>query len=415
VANRSALVRVFVRLDGGYNGQPVTGRLLLSEGGTPIDVTQTLTGDSTDGDLSTTINFELSGAQVPEDFRYQVLVGQAPGGASGNGQATYPAAGLELIGATNVGPTLKVQLVPVQYGYDGSDRIPDTSDPVIQKFFEGFLSMYPVPGVEISLHAPIAWSKKVDAFGSGWDTLLNHITQLRLDENTPEDVYFYGIFQPTTNFGAYCNQGCVAGLGNLGQSPGDNYARAAIGLAYGDDESVLTALHEIGHTHGRNHSPCGGAQGTDPAYPYNGGGIGVWGYNSSTKHLQDPNQAKDIMGYCYPNWISDFTFYALMQRIKDVNNAKWTFPADKMNRTYDRVQIDQRGGASVLEPVFMRTPPMAEPAKVVVRTASGDVTLEAAYYPYTHLEGGVVLFPQGEVRAPIVSIEAEGHLTRVLR
>jgi hypothetical protein len=415
VANRAALLRVHVQLDGAYNGQPVTGRLLLRSGGTPIDVTQTLTGNSNDGDLSTTINFDLSGAQVPEDFQYQVLVGQPSGGAAGNGAATYPAGGLELIGATNVGPVLKVQLVPVQYGYDGSDRVPDTSDPVIQKYFEGFYAMYPAPSVEISLHAPIAWSKNVDAFGSGWDSLLNHITQLRLNENTPEDVYFYGIFQPTNSFGAYCNQGCVAGLGNLAQSAGDNYARAAIGLSYGDDESVLTALHEIGHTHGRNHAPCGGAQGTDPGFPYNGGGIGVWGYNSTTQHLQDPNQAKDIMGYCYPNWISDYTFYALMQRIKDVNNAKWSFPADKMNRTYARVQVDQQGGATRLDPVFMRTPPMAQPAKVTLRTELGDVVEDAAYYPYTHLEGGVVLFPQGEVASPIVRIEAEGHVTQVLR
>ena len=39
-------------------------------------------------------------------------------------------------------------------------------------------------------------------------------------------------------------------------------------------DSVNTAAHEVGHAHGREHAPCGGAQSTDPSFPYSNGGIG---------------------------------------------------------------------------------------------------------------------------------------------
>src|SRR5204863_6701156 len=101
------------------------------------------------------------------------------------------------------------------------------------------------------------------------------------------------------SFGAFCGGGCVAGLGMIG-SPGDAYSRVAIGLGFGGAEATDTAVHEIGHTHGRQHSPC--QVSGDPAYPHPGGVIGVWGYDSVQQQLLSPNTA-DVMGYCFPIWI----------------------------------------------------------------------------------------------------------------
>ena len=91
--------------------------------------------------------------------------------------------------------------------------------------------------------------------------------------------------------------------------------------------------HELGHNFGLSHAPC--IRGfilspdevltdVDPQYPYDGGSIGVWGYDDnnskrrtggySLDHLfeygtnlgnvVDPRWFRDIMGYCYPEWIS---------------------------------------------------------------------------------------------------------------
>ena len=66
--------------------------------------------------------------------------------------------------------------------------------------------------------------------------------------------------------------------------------------------------HELGHNLSLRHAPCGGAGGSDPAYPYEGGGIGAWGYDHRGESLIDKDEAKDVMTYCGPRWISDYHF-----------------------------------------------------------------------------------------------------------
>jgi hypothetical protein len=413
VSGRAALIRVFYATDASYDGKPITARLRLGETGDPVDVTATLAGTSTEADLESTINFELPAGFIKDDFQYSVMVGQAPGGAQGTGAATYPASGLEVVGATSVGASLKIELVPVHYVYGGADILPDTSEEQLALYADGFRAMYPAPKVEVTVHAPLEWNRAITPMGGGWDTILNEVTQLRLDEGVPEDVYFYGIFNPETSFGKFCGGGCVLGLGNLG-GPHDNYSRAAVGLGYPGQDSVETALHEIGHTHGRQHAPCD-TWDSDPGYPYSDGSDGVWGYNLVTKRLYSP-ETPDIMGYCYPMWISDYTFGALIDRMRTVNNAKVTYPAETLDRTYDRVHVLPRGGAEWLEPVKLRTPPIADPTTVTVWSSRGDATtLTGAYFPYDHLNGGVLLVPRGAVPIHKLRVDVEARTVEIAR
>ena len=68
--------------------------------------------------------------------------------------------------------------------------------------------------------------------------------------------------------------------------------------------------HELGHSHGRLHSPCGVSD-PDWNYPYPNADIGVWGHDLRTDEFYPPTR-KDMMSYC-PNpdrslaWISDST------------------------------------------------------------------------------------------------------------
>src|SRR5262249_51930818 len=162
------------------------------------------------------------------------------------------------------------------------------------------------------------YNQQVANNGAGWDTLLSYLGQIRQQDNAPFDVYYYGAFAPAASAIQYCGGGGGAGLGNIAGA-GDAFSRAASGRGFGDGGGQAsgiaweTAVHEIGHTHGRYHSPCGGAAQPDPNYPYPNAIIGDWGYNLLTKQLYDPNQYTDVMGYCQPVWISDFTFKALLQ------------------------------------------------------------------------------------------------------
>jgi len=66
--------------------------------------------------------------------------------------------------------------------------------------------------------------------------------------------------------------------------------------------------HELGHNQNLSHAPCGGAGGPDPDFPEDDGSIGIWGYDVFGARLMDPDRYKDLMGYCNPDWVSDYHF-----------------------------------------------------------------------------------------------------------
>ena len=83
----------------------------------------------------------------------------------------------------------------------------------------------------------------------------------------------------------------------------------------------ITIAHELGHNLSLRHAPCGGAGGPDPAFPTRDGTIGVWGFDSSDSSLVDP-EASDLMSYCAPKWISDYSFTkAFDHRLREEGEA----------------------------------------------------------------------------------------------
>ena len=75
--------------------------------------------------------------------------------------------------------------------------------------------------------------------------------------------------------------------------------------------------HELGHNLSLGHTPCGDPGWQDRAFPYSDGGIGAWGWDARGGRLVPPHTS-DLMGYCDPQWISDYQFTnALRFRLKD--------------------------------------------------------------------------------------------------
>jgi hypothetical protein len=412
VAGRDALVRVFVTTDASFTGKPLTARFLFDGKSPPIEVTQTLTGASTDAQLGSTLNLTIPGDKITVGMTYQVQVGTPSTVSSTPAAVAYPAMGFDPIPAESVGPTLKVVIAPIAYGSTG--HLPDTSDAQMKMYTDAFHAMYPAPKVEVTVRSqPIPWKQTVGADGSGWDALLQHVGDVRQQDKAPPDVYYFAPFEPTADFGQFCGGGCVAGLGMLGM-PGDAYSRAAIGLGYPGDDTGITALHEIGHNHGRHHSPCMTPD-ADPQFPHPGGTDGVWGYNL-VKNVLYPPETTDIMGYCMPVWISDYTYKGLFTRIKLVNKAEIVYPAELVDRDWDRVLVSADGSVKWLDPIHLDTPPMAEEASVTVTSRGVVETLKGAYYRFDHVDGGLLFWPASDREA--VAVEAEidpGQVVRAAR
>lgn len=414
VAQRDALVRVFASTDASYNGAPVTARFTI-EGQAPIDVVQPVNGAPQEGSLGSTINFDVPGSMITSGAAYRVELLQDPSVSAGqNPSASFPQGGFTPLGAQASGNALRIVLVPIAYGGDGSNRTPDTSAGQIQNYEEAFYSIYPVPSIDLTVRATVTYNGSVSPGGSGWDNLLSAVADLRADDNVPSDVYYYGIFSPAPSFGQYCNGGCVAGLGFVGGA-NDSYQRASIGLGFTGSGSIETALHEVGHNHGRSHAPCGGAGGADQGFPYGGGLIGSWGYDLLTGELFNPSQNADLMGYCNPSWVSDYTFTAFFNRIKTVNNASFIYDAAMLDQTWERVLIGV-DGPSFLDDITLHHPPTGEVRTLTAQTSAGPVEIEGFFAKFDHLDGGLLFWKKptaGSVSA--IAVEHAGAIVQVSR
>jgi hypothetical protein len=417
VAGRAALLRVFVTPDASFNGQPVIGRLYIGASKTPIEATATLGGASTDADLSSTINFEVPGELITVGATYRVELRQNKGASAPVGMTKYPAAGAEPLQVDSAGQTLKVVVVPIEYKYDGSNRLPDTSEEQIRLYTDWFYSYYPIPAIELTIHEPMPWQYSISPNGSGWDSLLSALGDLRQQDGAAKDVYYYGLFAPTATENEFCGGGgCVLGLANLAGA-NDSYMRAAIGLGFTGTLHTETAVHEIGHTHGREHTPCGGASGTDVNYPHEDAMIGSWGYDLVTKKLLDPSSTvRDLMSYCTPYWTSDYTYKAFFERLKIVNQPKIYTPPELMNRTYNRVRVGMDGSVTWLSPAKLELPPVGfETKSVAVSTEKGTETITGQWYPYDHIDGGVLVWPATESPAKAIQVTVGGKLKTLVR
>ncbi len=89
-----------------------------------------------------------------------------------------------------------------------------------------------------------------------------------------------------------------------------------------------TMAHELSHNYNRLHVPCGVTEDLDPSYPYSPTGwlddgalddpathFGFDGFYPHNPTLLSPQDRADIMSYCRPQWVSDYTWNAMFNRL----------------------------------------------------------------------------------------------------
>ncbi|MEM6993794.1 MAG: M66 family metalloprotease [Myxococcota bacterium] len=242
---------------------------------------------------------------VQQDTTYSVSVvecGEFSGGAP-SPQARFPQRGEATLPTVSTGP-IKIHFVPFEVG----GFVPDTSEAVLDGFRDAVLAVYPATAVELSV-GPVVPDQSGGVLDMG-DLLVELGVHQEQDGAAP-DVYYYGLVTGAATREEFCSD-CPTGTSEAGLG---NRAAFALGAAFADQRAEDTLIHELGHMHGLLHAPCGDPDDPDPRFPHPGAQITTEGYDFRTGQFV-PADHIDMMAYCYPRWVSDYSYRKLVDWVQ---------------------------------------------------------------------------------------------------
>ena len=317
VANRPSVVRVYLQAIADHPVNGVYVSFSAARAGVPLAGSPKIVGPVTaplspaQGVYTSTVNVSLPSSWLSGSVALAVVADPAEAifetNESNNGVTT------SLV--FNSVPPLNLKIVPVNYTHSPTGKyFPAVYTDPVSDFMK---RTYPLSAINVTYRTP-----PVDFMGnlllaSEWERLHDTITAIKYSDGAPASQVYYGLV-PTQNAYGDTYYTFIGGIAWIG-------LRAAVGL----DSVITVGAHEIGHTFGRLHAPCGNPAGVDPSYPYPGASIGNYGldvYSNVLVNPGAPEYAKDLMSYCSPVWISDYTYLGLYndQRLHGLAEAQMT-------------------------------------------------------------------------------------------
>ena len=293
MAGREALLRVFVTGDQDSFYQPHVVALFyhgdrLSYGADMRIDSEVLPGEVREGRLEQSFNAVIPGWVIRPGTRMVIELDRDRSVPLGPGsQLRIPDVGRLELNVTTL-PVLDLTVVPIVVASKQGDGIYDwTRDLDADSEQLHFTrSVLPIKDMVVSVHEGYVTTADLST-GAGWGELLGELTFLRRTE--ARKGYYYGAIE----------------LDETATWDGLAYIGFPLAIGAADPRTIA---HELGHTLSLRHAPCGGAIGPDPAYPHEGGIIGAWGFDFREARVVDSLLYKDVMGYCRPSWISDYSF-----------------------------------------------------------------------------------------------------------
>lgn len=294
VANRDAVARVYLR--GSRTGiGATTVRVRVYQGNTVLqtftaNVNPALTVDESCCSANITIPANLIRAGI------SILADADPNNAvaeSNETDNTFPLNGTPL--ALNVAtvPDFNITLVPVRQNRSGQLGVANAS------VLSTLRSVWPLATVNVRTRTtPLAIDYAlVSSSFDEWSFLVRDMETARRAD--PQAQYYYGLVRVSYTSGVLGLAGGIPALSAVGVDEGSSF---------GAQEAKFTLAHEMGHTIGLRHAPCGGAAGPDPAFPFNDGRSGAFGMDVASGNVVKLPSGTDIMGYCDNQWVSVYNY-----------------------------------------------------------------------------------------------------------
>lgn len=276
---------------------------------------------SDEGKFNDQFFVQIPAEEVVPGAKFQVSLWEGEPGYEAIPESTQPAVALtdgpDFIGVEASPVETRVVIVPVQYTWNECDT--DTALLTEEEkagFTELLLKSNPIERAEIVWRdTGIVRTTQIGDPPDLWGALQT----IRAEDNPDPNVYYYALYDA-----------CSGPFGTLGTAPTANLpptkdaatARFASGKWHQNApiSAYETFVHEVGHVQSNPHAPCGGAAGTDPAYPHDDANIGVWGFDISPQKtglfIYAPTTGKDYMSYCSPSWVSDYRWKKLFDHMR---------------------------------------------------------------------------------------------------
>ena len=314
VAGKRAAFRAFVLANQANSAQPGIRVTLRNSAGLTV-FTRDLPGAP--GGVPENLDENVPGpytAAVPGDLiqpGLTLLAELLPDPLAPNGlgtPATFPANGTPMPLVVQAYPVLNISLVPLQYrSSPGGPVVTGRVDQSPDSWLGPIQAMYPLATINITVAPPLDTGLVVSANTyAEVEALQARVEVARMA--TPGAGYqnWHGVFGDLP-------AGATSGYGLPGL-PGSQAGRSSVGIdgmVQPDYGYAETLAHETGHTKGRDHSPCGGAPEPDPSYPYPPARLGAAAFDMAAMAPVDNRLHYDLMSYCFPYWISAYTYQGL--------------------------------------------------------------------------------------------------------
>ena len=395
VQGRDGYLRVFVTANQ-FNGAAPAVRVQFYSSGVLVQtstinapgVTTPLSPD--EGTLSSSWNLPVPKALIQPNL--SILVDVDPTNAiaeSNEGDNNFPASATPLAMDVRTTSTFNVRFVPIFQSVNG--RLGNVTAGNKDQYLTETMKMHPLAAYNADVRVQFTTGQPaVDAANSNnaWTLIVGELNAARTADGSTR--YYFGVINPTYTSG-------VAGVGYVG-------GQSALGWDKLPSASGVAA-HEWGHNWGRNHAPCGGPSGIDPFYPHADGSTGVYGLDVATATLEPPTNS-DLMGYCTPEWISDYTYVGVLNYRSanpDVISA-FSQAMQPCLLVWGRIE----NGQPVLEPAFEIVTRPSLPARGGDYALEGNAADGSRMFSLSFAPGDIADDPrQGKIFAFAVPLTAD--------
>lgn len=390
VAGREGMLRVYLSSDRPTPVKPVV-RVTLSDAQGSIlmerDLRQTGNGVPTvlqEDHYASSWNLAIPGHHIQPGLKVLARILPETNLTLAPDGAVFPADGKPLPLRVMRVPPIGITLIPVRTP-DGVGRV-DQGGRSLASWMQRAKAIYPFADLDVQVGPVYNTNRRLGLDFEAYAALRNELEALRLAGNPANRRFVYGVFKHSGN-------NALLGLADFPDSRFSNRYRTAVGtdaMGLADGENYgETFAHELGHLLNRRHSPCGTAAGPDPLYPHAGATLGSAGFAVASGTTINPMAYKDVMSYCSPQWISDYTYLGVLNfRVSEPMALGGNgFGAAASSRPEPSLLVwgSQNEGILTLNPCFetvgLASQPTAGDYTLLCLDANRNVLQEVAFEP----------------------------------